>query len=337
MYEDFPPFLEDYLNYLRTVRALSSSTIREYAYDLGIFLRFIEKRLHRKKWSAIALEAVDITEMRIDDLKSVELTDLHAYLAYTDLERGDSPTTRARKTVSIRTFFDYLANTVLLLDKNPAARLQTPKVKKRHPVYLTLPEALHLIETAAKQENRFFQARDVAILVTFLTTGIRLSELCGMNLGVLREDRFTVIGKGNKERTVYLTESCREALQRYLAIRPNLPEENALFLSSRKSRMSPRAVQHRIEHFLREAGFDTGVYSTHKLRHTAATLLYREGVDIRTLQRILGHASVATTQIYTHVEDEQIRDAVQKNPLAHLSAPKSPAEDAPAEHKTFNR
>ena len=315
--DDIPIILDDYLNYLKTVRGLSPATVKEYYYDLRFFFKFIKRRkevsLRKNK-----LEDIDIIEMDEQDLEKVRLQDLHAYLSYSDSEKGDSSTTRARKTSSLRSFYKYLTTTIEVFEKNPAEKLSTPKVKKRNPVYLTLDEAFHLISTAAGQDNKFFRYRDVAILVTFLTTGIRLSELCGMNVGSIREDSFNVIGKGNKERTAYLTDSCKEALQLYLRVRPIVAGEEALFLSSRKNRMSPRAVQHRIEHFLREAGFDTRIYSTHKLRHTAATLMYKEGVDIRTLQKILGHASLATTQIYTHVEDELARKAVEKNPLSKI-------------------
>ncbi|MDY3052266.1 MAG: tyrosine recombinase XerC [Ndongobacter sp.] len=324
MYHDIPPILEDFLNYQRTVRGLSANTIREYYYDLRGFLRFIQYRYGDEELQKKPMEEIPIRSMRKEDLARIDLNDLHAYLSYSDSERGDSPTTRARKMASLRSFYKYLTVIAEYFEKNPAAKLSTPKVKKRHPVYLTLSEAVSLIETSAKQENVFFRYRDIAILVTFLTTGIRLSELCGMNLASIRDHTFNVVGKGNKERKIYMTESCEAAIDQYLAYRPNVPNEKALFLSSRKQRMSPRAVQHRIEGFLREAGFDTSVYSTHKLRHTAATLMYKEGVDIRTLQRILGHTSVATTQIYTHVEDELVREAMSRNPLARLQVDPAP-------------
>lgn len=317
---DYPLVLDDYINYMKTVRGLSPRTIREYTYDLVRFLRFHVRRhgdstLHHKPLEAIAIDSVSV-----DDLKAVTINDLLAYLAYSEREEGLSGNRRARMSSAIRSFFKYLVNIQEYFEKNPAEKLTTPKRKKRHPVYLTLEEALHLISAAAEEQNPFFRTRDVAILVTFLTTGMRLSELCGLNLTSLKEGRFHVVGKGNKERVLYLTESCEAALQAYLAKRPIVPGETALFLSTRHARISPRAVQHRIDSLLEKAGFDTRVYSTHKLRHTAATLLYREGVDIRTLQRILGHESLQTTQIYTHVEDAMAREAMRRNPLAHLDA-----------------
>ncbi len=319
--DELPIVLEDYLNYLKTVKGLSQNTVKEYYYDLRFFMKYMKKRKDKDS-RALDLEEIDISDMTEKDLEAVTLADMHAYLAYSDSQKGDSARTRSRKTSSLRSFYKYLTAIVEYFEKNPAEKLSTPKVKKRHPVYLTVDEATQLIHTAAQQENKFFRYRDVAILVTFLTTGIRLSELCGMNVGSIRDHQFNVIGKGDKERTVYMTESCNEALRLYLSIRPIVDGENALFLSSRKKRMSTRAVQHRIDNFLREAGFDTSVYSTHKLRHTAATLMYKEGVDIRTLQRILGHSSLATTQIYTHVEDDMARKAVEKNPLAGMDVTK---------------
>lgn len=325
---ELPIILEDYINYMKTVRGLSPRTIREYEYDLVRFMRFHLRRHGQGTSRKAPLASVDIAMMNVETLKAVDINDLLAFLAYSEQEEGLSGSRRARMSSAIRSFFKYLVNIQEYFEKNPAEKLTTPKRKKRHPVYLTLEEALRLIEVAAKEDNPFFRTRDVAIVVTFLTTGMRLSELCGLNITSLREGRFHVVGKGNKERVIYLTESCEAAIRSYLSRRPIVPGEDALFLSTHHQRISPRAVQHRMDALLREAGFDTSIYSTHKLRHTAATLMYREGVDIRTLQRILGHESLQTTQIYTHVEDEMARDAVSRNPLAHLqmtdekSAPK---------------
>lgn len=318
MYDDIPILLEDFLNYTQTMKGLSKNTIREYYYDLRYFLRFIRRR-KTPKLRQTPIEEIDIVDMDVKELEKIQLNDLHAYLSHLDTERGDGATTRARKISAIRTLFHYLTAVINAFDVNPAQRLVTPKVKKRNPVYLTLQECLHLIQVVGDQENPFFRSRDLAIVVTFLTTGLRLSELAGIDVKSIRDGSFNVIGKGNKERAVYITESCESMIQQYLIHRPKVDDEPALFLSSRKQRMSNRAIQHRIELHLLRAGFDTNVYSTHKLRHTAATLMYKEGVDIRTLQKVLGHTSVATTQIYTHVEDDDVRRAVKKNPLSHIS------------------
>lgn len=318
MDKQYPLFFIDYLNYLATVKSLAQSTIKEYTYDLVFFLRFFRKRRERNKFLEVAIENIPIIDMEAMELKKCDIHDLQAYLAYSSDGKIESANRRARKTSSIKSLFNYLVIVLELFEKNPTDKLSTPKRKQREPVYLMLSEAVKLIETAANQNNNFFKYRDIAILITFLTTGMRLSELCSLNISSIQEDHFRVIGKGNKERIIYITESCMEAIQNYIKVRPRV-DNDALFLSSGKKRISKRAVQHRIDLFLKEAGFDTSRYSTHKLRHTAATLMYKEGVDIRTLQRILGHASVGTTQIYTHVEDDMARKAVKKNPLADLN------------------
>ncbi len=314
---DYPLFLIDYVNYLTTVRSLAGSTVKEYSYDIVFFLKFFRKRRARQRYYKTEIKEIPIHDMEASELEKCDIHDLQAYLAYSEDGRTESSNRRARRTSSLKSLFNYLVNVDEVFEKNPTDKLITPKRKQRQPVYLTLNEAFKLIETAARQENRFFKFRDMAMLVTFLTTGMRLSELCSLNLSSIQEDHFRVIGKGNKERIIYITESCLEAINNYLKVRPRV-NSDALFLSSGKKRISQRAVQHRIDRLLREAGFDTSRYSTHKLRHTAATLMYKEGVDIRTLQRILGHASVGTTQIYTHVEDDMARKAVKKNPLAGI-------------------
>ena len=323
---DIPFILDDYFNYLATVKGLSESSIHEYFYDLRIFLKFIRYRKNPGKFKRNAIDAIDISMIDVKDIEKIELNDLHAFLAYS--QQGlDSPARRGRKASALRSFYDYLVNVEEYFSYNPAEKLSSPKVQQRQPIYLTLEEAIDLLKVAASQKNTFFRYRDLAILMVFLTTGVRLSELVQMNLNSLKEKEFQVIGKGNKERTVYLTESCEEAIRNYLKVRPKVANEQALFLSSRNQRISNRAIQHRIDSLLTKAGFDNRIYSTHKLRHTAATLMYKEGVDIRTLQRILGHSSVSTTQIYTHVDDQLAREAVRKNPLASMPLDKMGSEE----------
>lgn len=209
-----------------------------------------------------------------------------------------------------------------IIDNNVAAKLTNPKISQRQPVYLTLSETEILLSTISKEQNEFLRARDMAIVFTFLTTGMRLSELVSIDLSDVNKDNFKIIGKGNKERTVYLTSNCQELINIYIIKRSEYLKDdsiNALFVSTRKKRISNRAVQSTIDKYLEKAGFDTKIYSTHKLRHTAATLMYKYGnVDIRALKDILGHASVSTTQIYTHLDDDDLKDAVNKNPLSGL-------------------
>lgn len=320
---EMPLILEDYLNYLETIKGLSSNTIKEYYFDLRTFFRFIKKR-HRLVKSDVPFEEIDIDDVDLDLIKKIDLLDLHSFISYIDKNRNNGNFTKSRKIASLKSFFGYLHSKVNLLDKNPADNLEFPKTDKRQPIYLTLEECEKLLETILQNKNDFFRKRDYAIVTLFLNCGLRLSELASIDINKIKEDTLTVIGKGNKERTIYLNSACINAINDYLTIRPNDDTENeALFLSIRKQRMSNRAIQHMIERYLQKAGFDTSIYSTHKLRHTAATLMYKYGnVDIRALQEILGHENVSTTQIYTHIDDERLREAVKSNPLANINPTK---------------
>lgn len=315
MYRDIPIFLEDFLNYIQTVKGLSDSTVKEYYYDMRLFLKYMVFRLNLLEYNTENVEEIDIRKLKPKDLEEINVIDLHSYLSYRDNDRDNSTITRSRNVSSLRTFYKYMTTVAKSIDVNPTLELELPKMKKRNPVYLTLDESKKLLHTISKEKNLFLRHRDFAIVLLFLTTGIRLSELASLNLSSIKGLQFTVVGKGNKERTVYMTDASKYAIDQYLSLRPDVENENALFLSNRKNRMSNRAIQHMIEKYLQIAGFDTTKYSTHKLRHTAATLMYREGVDIRTLQTILGHSSVATTQIYTHVVDDNLKKAIEINPL----------------------
>ena len=243
------------------------------------------------------------------------------------IELKSKSATRARKASTIRVFFSYLSQKANLIEINPAQNLETPKSDKRLPKYLNLEESKKLLEASSDEENRNYQ-RDYAITTLFLNCGLRLSELVGINIQDIdfSEAKLNVIGKGNKERTIYLNKSCLKALSDYLFIRPQvgikadkLNSEKALFLSERKERISRRTVQHIINVELQKAGLDSRKFSVHKLRHTAATLMYQYGnVDIRALQELLGHESISTTEIYTHVDNTQVRNAVESNPLADM-------------------
>ena len=241
------------------------------------------------------------------------------------LINGSKPATRARKISTIRIFFSYLSQKANLIESNPAQNLETPKLDKRLPKYLSLDDSKKLLNVTESDENDENKERDYAIMTLFLNCGLRLSELVGINVQDIdfNEYKMTVIGKGNKERTIYLNKACIDALKEYISVRPNEGIKNdskasnkALFLSRRRERISNRMVQYIVEKELRKAGLDTSKYSTHKLRHTAATLMYQYGnVDIRALQELLGHKSISTTEIYTHVSNDQVRNAVEANPL----------------------
>lgn len=317
-----PILIDDFLVYLSTIRGKSPNTVREYRYDLRRFIKFLVMRFNRLP----TLEAVTQEQylaFSAQDLKRVNLQDLFAYIGYLENQYANSSRTRARKVASIRSFFKYYHQIVDVLKENPAERLESPKNSIRHPQHLTLDESITLLDHI-KGENA---KRDYAIIMLFLNCGMRVSELVGIDIDRIKNDTLTVIGKGNKERTIYLNEACIAALSSYLAVRPpSIKDKNALFLSKRKERISVRAVQHLIKRHLLAAGLDPKKYSPHKLRHTAATLMYQHGhVDIRALQQILGHESVATTQIYTHIDDERLRHALNSHPLSQ-SAKETPED-----------
>lgn len=303
---------------METIKGTSSNTVKEYFFDLRTFLRFLKLR-YKLVPKDIIFDEIEIDDMKIDLIKNVTIQDLHAYISYIDRSRGNSNTTRSRKVASVRSFFKYLHSKVNLIDNNPALNLEFPKQDARHPIYLTLEQAEKFLNTVLTNPNDIFRSRDYAIIMLFLNCGLRLSELSSINIDKINgDDNLTVIGKGNKERTIFLNEACVQAIQEYLKFRPIVPGEKALFLSKRRQRMSNRAIQHMIDRYLEKTGLDPLVYSVHKLRHTAATLMYKYGnVDIRALQEILGHESVSTTQIYTHLDDDRLRKAVKSNPLGN--------------------
>lgn len=312
-----PERLEEFLNYLSVIRGRSENTINGYRIDLVMLFRFI--KLYKKLCSSnMAFEAIDISDINDAVIQGIRLSDLYAFLSFVEKQRGNSAYARARKVASIKSFFKYLNSKTHILRENPASDLETPKINKRNPIYLTLDESKGLLE--AVDENNKFPFRDFCIITLFLNCGLRLSELCGINISKIKEDTLTVIGKGNKERTVYLNKACLKAISEYLIERSTmdiLPEyRDALFISSQKRRINKRSVELIVSKYIKAAELYNDKYSPHKLRHTAATLMYKYGnVDIRSLQQILGHENVSTTQIYTHVDDEKLREAVRLNPL----------------------
>lgn len=317
-----PDFLNSFLDYSITILNKSPNSIKEYNYDLNNFLKFMKK--HLKLTSEIDFEKISINDLTINDMKKITLEDIHYYISYMATELKSSPATRARKISSIRVFFNYLTRKLKVLETNPAQYLETPKIGKRIPKYLSLDESKKLLETVQNDNGRNSE-RDYAIITLFLNCGMRLSELVNINIKDinLSDCKLNVIGKGNKERTIYLNKACMKAINDYLPNRPKnivkVDSRDALFLSERRERISNRTVQAIVKRELLKAGLDINKYSVHKLRHTAATLMYQYGnVDIRALQELLGHESISTTEIYTHVDNSQVRNAVESNPLANL-------------------
>ena len=323
--EENPDYLNSFLDYSTTMLNKSPNSIKEYNYDLAMFLKFI--KIHFGLTKETDFSKINIKDVSLNTIKKIELNDIHAFIGYLAREHNSKPATRARKVSTIRIFFKYLSQKANLIDKNPAQDLETPKLNKRLPKYLNLEDSKKLLEAADNEDNRNHE-RDYAILTIFLNCGLRLSELVGINIQDIdfSENKMTVIGKGNKERTIYLNKACVKAIGEYMAVRKKigvkpdkLHSDKALFLSERKERISRRTVQHIVYTKLSAAGLDTSKFSAHKLRHTAATLMYQYGqVDIRALQVLLGHESISTTEIYTHVDNEQVRNDVEANPLSNL-------------------
>lgn len=314
---EMPVILRDFLNYLQTIKGKSINTVQVYFYDLRIFFRFL--KVHRnivdKKNE---FDTIDISDVDIALLQTVTLSDLYSFMSFVSNNRDNTSHARARKVASLKSFFNYLANKAKLINFNPTSELESPKILKRLPRYLNVEESKKLL-TSVNSVNNENSTRDFAIITIFLNCGIRLSELVGINLNNIKNDNLTVIGKGDKERSIPLNHACIQAINEYMKVRPvnGVKDKNALFLSSRKQRISKESVQKIVKKYIKEAGLDPQRYSTHKLRHTAATLMYKYGnVDIRALQALLGHESIATTEIYTHLDQEQLKEAVSKNPLS---------------------
>ena len=325
-HEDNPEYLNSFLDYTMTILNKSPNTVKEYNYDLATFLKFI--KMHFGLTTEEDFSKIEIKDVDLNTIKKIKLDDIHAFLSYLTTTYHSKAATRARKVSSIRVFFNYLCAKANLIENNPAQNLETPKLDKRLPKYLSLEDSQKLLEVTENEDNRNYQ-RDYAIITLFLNCGMRLSELVGINISDIdfSEDKMTVIGKGNKERTIYLNRACVRAIRSYLEVRPKdgiktdrLNSKNALFLSERRERISKRTVQHIVDKELTAAGLDTKKYSTHKLRHTAATLMYQYGnVDIRALQEVLGHESISSTEIYTHVANQQVRNAIENNPLSNFN------------------
>ena len=319
-----PAVLRDFLTYNETIRGKSSRSVEGYFIDLQNFFRYL-LMIRGKSDKDTDFSDIDISPVDIELLKTVTVTDLYAYLVFCKNERNNGAATRARKTSTLRIFFKYLSSQTHQIENNPALLLESPKLKQSLPKHLSLEDSFELLNSVDGPNKQ----RDYCILILFLNCGLRLSELCSLNLSSISSDNtLTVIGKGNKERMVYLNNACIEAINAYLQVRPNdgipVTEKNALFLSRNHRRISPKTVQHIVKSYLEKSGLGNMGYSTHKLRHTAATLMYQHGdVDIRVLKDILGHANLGTTQIYTHVSDKQIKQAIDSNPLSNFKTKKS--------------
>lgn len=313
-FKTLPPSVIEFLNYMSVIKNKSELTVLEYASDLRLFFKFL--LIYRNKVDVSTdFDSIDISSIGLDLIETVTIQDAYAFLSYCRTERKNDAASRARKASALRAYFKYMSVNTKQIEDNPMQELESPKMKKALPKYLTLEESINLLNSIDGK----FKERDYCIICLFLNCGLRLSELVGLNYGDIRSDNsMRITGKGNKERIVYLNDMCVSSINEYMKVRPvdGVKDKNALFLSSRLSRISPKTVQHIVKTFLEKAGLGDQGFSTHKLRHTAATLMYQQGnVDVLLIKEILGHENLATTEIYTHIVDSQLKDAVDSNPL----------------------
>lgn len=330
-YSDCPQILREFLIYHENIMGQSQLTISEYYLDLRMFLRFV-KLMRGDMPVSTDLNSIDIRDVGLAFIREIDTSDVFDFLSYLANDRavnpesaapdyGISATARARKLSSIKSFYKYLTVRTKQLEENPVAELEYPKLRKSLPKYLTLDQSAALLQAVSGQNEK----RDYAILMLFLNCGIRRSELVGLNLTDVYEDRIRVVGKGNKERFVYFGSACRKAIDAYLAERKQieLSDNRALFGSRDKNRISVTAVHRLVKKALLQAGLDSTQFSAHKLRHTAATMMLSGGVDVKTVQEVLGHENLNTTQIYTHIESTELKIAAEANPLSKLDFNKS--------------
>lgn len=325
-FDDCPQYLQEYLNYISTIKMRSELTVKNYYTDIKLFLRFLKKE--NGLCENEEFEEIRIYDVPAELVKKTTLSDLLAFLAYVSSERDNHGKARARKAVSLRQFFKYLTVTKMWFEVSPAQNLELPSPKKALPKHLTIEQATELLKSCSDFKG-WEDYRDFCMITFFLNCGMRLSELVGINCRdymstTMNEQTVTyikILGKGNKERIVYLNSACISAYRNYMQVRPE-SKDKALFISRRGTRISNRRVEQIIEERLKLSGLSGMGFSVHKLRHTAATLMYQNGVDVRVLKEVLGHENLDTTQIYTHVVNEQIRNAIDMNPLADVKIKK---------------
>lgn len=317
-YYDCPMVLRNFLNYHETIKGQSKLTISEYYLDLRMFLRFM-KLMRNEMPLDTPLEDIPIKDIDTNFLESITTSEVLDFLSYLSSERSDhgiEASARARKLSAIKSFYKYLTIRTKLIVENPVADLEYPKLRKSLPKYLSMEQSAALLQAVSGPNAK----RDYAILMLFLNCGIRRSELVGLNITDVYEDRIRVVGKGNKERFVYFGTPCRKAIDAYLVERNKkiLTDNKALFGSRNHNRISTDAVHQLVKKALLQAGLDSTQFSAHKLRHTAATMMLSGGVDVKTVQEVLGHENLNTTQIYTHIENSELKVAAQANPLSKL-------------------
>ncbi|MGE7093678.1 tyrosine recombinase XerC [Lysinibacillus sp. NPDC048646] len=308
-----PKIIKDFLVYLSTIKGKSQRTRKEYEYDLTLFFRFHMAIQNDMDITQIA--EINIATITIEEIREITLEDLYLFMEYCEVQRQNSASARARKVATLKSFFKYIKGKRRLLEENPADELETPKIARRKPVYMNMDEATQFIDGI--QPNRA-SPRNYCMMMFFLNLGIRVTELCQLNKSSIQGRYLTVIGKGNKERTVYLNDSCMQALADYEQSGKTAYKEEGdepLFISQKGTRFTRQTVAKIVKQINKQSGLQKERLTPHKLRHTSATMMYKAGADIRSLQHILGHSSVATTQIYTHIEDEELQHVLENNPF----------------------
>ena len=308
--------VKDFLIYMQNVQEKSETTLNVYYVDLRMFFRFMKKR-RGLVGAEVDLKDIGIKDIDINFIKTIDFEDIKSFMTFCMEERGNRAAARSKKCSVLNTFFNYLTKKVRLLKENPAENIDFSKKAKVLPKYLTLEQSIALLKSVDGE----YKERDYCILTLFLNCGMRLSELVGINMNdIMENNMLRIFGKGRKERIVYLNEACNHALQEYLKVRPEDSEDkNALFISKRNKRISKETVQFMVYKYIDKIGLGEQGYSVHKLRHTAATLMYQHGnVDIRVLKDVLGHEHLDTTEIYTHLSSKQVQNAINANPLANL-------------------
>lgn len=318
-----PPLVREFASYKAVVQNASEKTISEYLFDLRTFFRFLLARDGGIDMNSEDFEKIDISRVELDYIRNITTEDIYEFLMYADSVRGNLASAKSRKLSAIKGFFKYLHIKRMMVDENPAANIESPKKKQSLPKFLSVEESLMLLDAVRNDKESKSRIRDYAIITLFLNCGMRVSELAGIDINDVDRDfrSLTVTGKGNKQRIVYLNQACREALSDYYNERVSekhiKSDSKALFLSNREQRISVKTLQWMVYKYLELAGLESKHYSVHKLRHTAATLMYQTGnVDVRVLKDILGHEQLNTTQIYTHVSNRSMEEAMETNPLS---------------------
>lgn len=323
LYNDAPQLVLNFLSYKGSIQGRSEQTVFQYYHDIRHFFRYYLKNTYPERYTNCEIPEISFKDCTDDDVRKVTHRDIYNFLLYANVELGNKEAARARKLCAIKNLYKFLKNSFEVKD-NPSDKLEAPKKKKSLPKYLTLEESLQLLSSVTPPNRE----RDYAILTIFLNCGLRVSELAGISMGDIDSDlqKLTVTGKGSKQRVVYLNDACRQAIKNYLAVRPGdvkHKDADALFVSRNRNRLNVKTIQHLVYKRLKEAGLGGKKMSVHKLRHTAATLMYQHGhTDVRVLKDILGHEDLSTTQIYTHLSDEQMQKAADSNPLAGIKMSK---------------